>query len=79
VELLQAQVSSSESAARAAEASLRGELDQIMKLWEEAQRTNAVEMEQLQERIMELKEMLAKEREIARRLQAREEEDKGYI
>ena len=44
---------------RVQEVKLRNEVDQIMKLWEEAQSTNGAEVEHLQERILELKQQLA--------------------
>jgi chromosome segregation ATPase len=54
-----ARIGDAEDARRAQETKLRAEMDQIMKLWEEAQHTNAAEVEHLQERILELKQQLA--------------------
>ena len=49
MEQLQEKLSASEAAARATEANMKKEMDAIMKLWEEAQRTAAAEAEALQD------------------------------
>lgn len=55
VEQLQEKLTTQDSAARSSEATMRGEMDQIMRLWEEAQRNSAAEVEALQDRICELR------------------------
>ena len=74
VESLQAQLSAQEAAARTQEATMRAEMEQIMKLWDEAQRSSAAEVEHLQDRIVELKDVIANQREQGRRLESRIEE-----
>ena len=54
MEQLQEKLTAQDSAARATEATMRGEMEQIMRLWEEAQRNSAAEVEALQDRIAEL-------------------------
>jgi chromosome segregation ATPase len=54
-----ARLADADDARRAQEVKLRSEVDQIMRLWEEAQSTNGAEVEHLQERILELKQQLA--------------------
>jgi hypothetical protein len=78
VEALQEKLAGVEEAARAQEATLRAEIDKIMLLWDEAQRTNAQEVQELQDRVMELKGTLAEERESVQRLEARQEDYDGF-
>jgi hypothetical protein len=74
VEALEAKLSSAEAAARAQEATLRAEMEQIMRLWEEAQRSSAAEVQQLQDRVVELKQVIEAERGNAQRREARDDE-----
>jgi hypothetical protein len=78
VEALQEKLAGVEEAARAQEATLRAEIDKIMQLWDEAQRTSAQEVQELQDRVMELKGTLAEEREAVQRLEARQEDYDGF-
>ena len=76
VETLQASLSAAEANARRTEATLRDEMEQIMKLWDEAQGASAQEVEQLQDRIVELKHIIERERAANRR---REVQDDAYF
>ena len=78
MEQLQEKLSASEAAARATEANMKKEMDAIMKLWEEAQRTAAAEAEALQDRICELNAELADACSAQRRLEARQDDDYGF-
>lgn len=79
LEEMQAALSAAETGARSSEGTMRAEMEQIMKLWEEAQATSAEEVQALQERCAELKAELAHERAQGRRLAAKAEEYAGYI
>jgi hypothetical protein len=55
VEQLQEKLTAQESTSRASEATMRSEMEQIMRLWEEAQLSSAAEVQSLQDRILELR------------------------
>ena len=55
MEQLQEKLTAQDSASRSAETTMRAEMEQIMRLWEEAQRNSAAEVEALQDRIAELR------------------------
>ena len=55
MEQLQEKLTAQESTSRASEATMRAEMEQIMKLWEEAQLSSAAEVQSLQDRILELR------------------------
>ncbi len=74
MEALEAKLSSAEAAARSQETHLRAEMEQIMKLWEEAQRSSSEEVQSLQDRVVELKQVIEAERGNAKRLEARDDE-----
>jgi len=79
LEETQAALSAAEAGARSSEATMRAEMEQIMRLWEEAQATGAEEVRALQERCAELKAELVHEKAQTRRLQAKTEEYAGYL
>ncbi len=74
VEALEAKLSSAEAAARSQETHLRAEMEQIMKLWDEAQRSSSEEVQSLQDRVVELKQVIEAERGNKERREARDDE-----
>lgn len=53
---------------------MRAEMDQIMRLWDEAQQTSAAEVEDLQARVAELRRELAGAQSARRRAEAQTED-----
>jgi len=58
----------------ASEQKMRAEMDQIMRLWDEAQQTSAAEVEDLQARVAELRRELAGAQSARRRAEAQTED-----
>ena len=67
LDVAHARLADGEDAKKESERKMRAEIENIMALWEEAQATSAAEIEQLQERVIELKDLLAQTRERQRR------------
>ena len=67
LDVAHARLSDGEDAKKESERKMRAEIEKIMALWEEAQATSAAEIEQLQERVIELKDLLAQTRERQRK------------
>ena len=62
-----------EAAKALGEQKMRAEMDQIMKLWDEAQQTSGAEILELQERVRELRAQLQQAQAERRRAEARED------